>query len=207
LEEAGVGKKAGATCPRCEAPVARGAVLCTKCGLNFATGEKMKGHEANSAGSFGNLYLDEAVENMKRDDKMGELHEKAGVPWYFIAIIFIMVLVGGAGAIIIVDAQLMDPQPPETFIGWVQQFKLGAMLGFVLAIASWLLNLAAIIVVLIHAFSNSLAQGLAVLFIPCYVYVYQFMHWDELKGTFFTIIISSILAGIAGAMISASMGA
>lgn len=207
LEEAGVGKKAGATCPRCEAPVARGAVICTKCGLNFATGEKMKGHEANSAGGFGNLYLDEAVENMKRDDKMGELHEKAGVPWYVIAMIFLMVLLGGAGAVIIVDAQLMGEQPPDTFIGRIQQYNLGMLLGIVVGISAWLLNLAAVIIVLIHAFSNSAVKGIMVMFVPFYIFVYQIMNWDELKGSFFSIVVATILSGVAGGLMASGLGA
>lgn len=207
LEEAGVGKKSGPTCPRCETPIARGAVLCTKCGLNFSTGEQMRGHEANSAGGFGNLYLDEAVENMKRDDKMSETHQKVGMPWYVMAMLFVMVLVGGAGAVIITDSQLMGKQPPDTFIGWVQQFNLSLLLGVVVGISAILLNLSAVVVVLIHAFSNSAVQGVMVLFLPFYIFVYQILNWEELKGSFISLCFASVLGSVAGALIGSGMPA
>lgn len=207
LEEAGVGKKSGPTCPRCEAPIARGAVLCTKCGLNFSTGEQLQQYEATSAGGFGNMYLDEAVSNMKRDDKMEELHEKAGIPWYVMAMLLLMVLIGGAGAVIVVDSQLMGAQPPDTFIGWVQQFNLGVLLGAVVGISACLLNFTAVIVVLIHAFSQSIAKGLMVMFVPFYIFIYQILNWEELKGSFFSLILASILGGVAGGLIGAGMAA
>lgn len=207
LEEAGVGKKAGPTCPRCETPIPRGGVLCTKCGLNFATGEQMKAHEANSEGGFGNMYLDEAVANMKRDDKMEQLHEKAGMPWYVMAMLFVMVLVCGAGAVIVVDSQLMGKQPPDTFIGWIQQYNLGMLLGVVIGISAMLLNLSAVIVVLIHAFSNSVTQGIMVMFVPFYIFVYQILNWEELKGSFFSLVMASILGGIAGGLMGSGLGA
>jgi hypothetical protein len=207
LEEAGVGKKSGPTCPRCETPIARGAVLCTKCGLNFSTGEQMRGHEANSAGGFGNLYLDEAVENMKRDDKMSEVHHKVGMPWYVMAMLFVMVLVGGAGAVIITDSQLMGQQPPDTFIGWIQQYSLSMLLGVVVGISAIMLNLSAVVVVLIHAFSNSAAQGLMVMFLPFYIFVYQVMNWEELKGSFISLCLASVLGSVAGALIGSGMPA
>jgi hypothetical protein len=207
LEEAGVGKKTGPTCPRCAAPISRGAVLCTKCGLNFSSGEQMQGYQANSEGGFGNMYLDEAVANMKRDDKMEQLHEKAGMPWYVMAMLFFMVLICGAGAVIVVDSQLMGKQPPDTFIGWIQQYNLGMLLGVVIGISATLLNLMAVIVVLIHAFSNSVAKGLMVMFVPFYIFIYQIMNWEELKGSFFSLILASILGGVAGGLMGSGLGA
>jgi len=167
----------------------------------------MRGHEANSAGGFGNLYLDEAVENMKRDDKMSEVHNKVGMPWYVMAMLFVMVLVGGAGAVIITDSQLMGKQPPDTFIGWVQQFNLGLLLGVVVGISAILLNLSAVVVVLIHAFSNSAVQGVMVLFLPFYIFVYQIMNWEELKGSFISLCLASVLGSVAGALIGSGMPA
>lgn len=205
LDEAGVGKKTGPTCPRCEAPIVRGAVMCTKCGLNFSTGEQLRQYEATSAGGFGNMYLDEAVTNMQRDTKMEELHEKAGIPWYVMAMLLLMVLIGGAGAVIVVDSQLMGAQPPDTFIGWVQQFNLGVLLGAVVGISACLLNLTAVVVVLIHAFSQSVVKGLMVMFVPFYIFIYQILNWDELKGSFFSLILASILGGVAGGLIGAGM--
>lgn len=207
LEEAGVGKKTGPTCPRCATPISRGAVLCTKCGLNFSTGEQMQGYQAHSEGGFGNMYLDEAVSNMKRDDKMEQLHDKAGMPWYVMAMLFFMVLICGAGAVIVVDSQLMGKQPPDTFIGWIQQYNLGMLLGVVIGISATLLNLSACIVVLIHAFSNSVSKGLMVMFVPFYILVYQIMHWEELKGSFFSLILASILGGVAGGLMASGLGA
>ena len=207
LEEAGVGKKTGPTCPRCEATISRGAVLCTKCGLNFSSGEQMQGYQAHSEGGFGNMYLDEAVANMKRDDKMEHLHEKAGIPWYVMAMLFFMVLICGAGAVIVVDSQLMGKQPPDTFIGWIQQYNLGMLLGVVIGISATLLNLMAVIVVLIHAFSNSVSKGLMVMFVPFYILIYQIMNWEELKGSFFSLILASILGGVAGGLMGSGLGA
>lgn len=206
LEEAGVGKKTGPTCPRCETPIGRGAILCTKCGLNFSTGEQLQSHNTKSAGGFGNLYLDEAVENMHRDNRMEELHDKAGIPWYVIALLFLMVLVGGFGAVIIVDSQLMGPQPPDTFIGKIQQYKLGVMLGVVVWISAIMLNLVSVIITLVHAFSNSIGQGLMCMFVPFYIYIYQFMNWDELKGAFFALALATFLGFVAGGLMVSGIG-
>lgn len=206
LEEAGVGKKTGPTCPRCEHPISRGAILCTKCGLNFSTGEQLQSHTTKSAGGFGNLYLDEAVENMSRDNKMEELHDKAGIPWYVIALLFVMVLVCGFGAVIIVDSQLMGPQPPDTFIGKIQQYKLGVMLGVVVWISAIMLNIVAVVITLVHAFSNSIGQGLMCMFVPFYIYIYQFMNWDELKGAFLSLVLATVLGFVAGGLMASGIG-
>ena len=71
LEDAGLTEKKGPSCPQCMASIKPGTVICTKCGFNFETGEKMVEHEAASArAEFDNLYLQEASDNMKREKIM-----------------------------------------------------------------------------------------------------------------------------------------
>jgi hypothetical protein len=81
------------------------------------------------------------------------------------------------------------------------------LLGIVVGISAWLLNLAAVIIVLIHAFSNSAVKGIMVMFVPFYIFVYQIMNWDELKGSFFSIVVATILSGVAGGLMASGLGA
>lgn len=205
LEEAGVGKPTGPTCPRCSAPLKRNSVLCTSCGLNLSTGEQLQQHQSQAEFSFGNMYLDEAVSNMKRDDKMHESHEKSGLPWYVMGILLLVVALCGIGAVLIVDSQLMGPQDPNTLVGRIQQFKIPFMIGIIIACASMLLNLAAVILTLVHAFSRSVGQGLLVMFCPFYIFVYQIMHWEDLKGSFMSLVLASVLGGVAGGLVGSSL--
>lgn len=207
LEEAGVGKKTGPACPKCNTPIRPGAVLCTKCGLNFGTGEQLKQHEVDSEFSFGNLYLDEAVSNMKRDDVMQDRHEKAGLPWWVMVVMFLFVIIAGIGAVLIVDAQLMGPQDPNTLVGWVQQFRLTFLIGALLGITATLLNFFAVLVTLIHAFMRDTVKGIMVLFVPFYIFYYQIVNWAEMQGAFLALILASVLGGGAGALLAMGAGA
>ena len=205
LEEAGVGKKSGVSCPRCDAPIQRGAVLCTKCGLNLATGEQLQQVQTEKEFSYGNFYLDEAVVNMKRDDKVQDNHDKAGIPWYVIATLLAVILLIGSGMVLVVDSQLMGAQPEGTLIGTLQKFPLQALIGGIVGIAAMILNFIAVVITLVHAFRNNVVNGLLVMFCPFYIFVYQIMNWDELKGPFFSLILASVLGGVAGGLIGASL--
>jgi hypothetical protein len=46
-----------------------------------------------------------------------------------------------------------------------------------------------------------------VMFVPFYIFIYQIMNWEELKGSFFSLILASILGGVAGGLMGSGLGA
>lgn len=106
FDEAGLHAPSGPTCPACAATLKPGAVLCTNCGTNLQTGQRMTGYrEAKAAGAgLGNLQLDKAVEDMKSHEAMNNRTLNAGMPGWFLAIMFVFICFFTFAAVSIVNA-------------------------------------------------------------------------------------------------------
>ncbi len=134
FEEAGLVKKVGNFCPNCDTPYPNGALLCTKCGLNLQTGEKLSAHETEAArAEFRNKHLNEAAQMMQREDDLQSRTLNAGTPWWVMLCVLLSGISIAAAGVIIVDGRLTEPQPTSTPIGKLQALPIGLTLSLVLA--------------------------------------------------------------------------
>jgi uncharacterized Zn finger protein (UPF0148 family) len=107
FEEEGLQQVVGPTCPVCGKPLkSKDSVLCTHCGTNLQTGQKVVGHSQAAANkpTLGHRQLDEAVEMMKTDAEMQARTTNVGMPWWFLTIMLLFIGAFSFGLITIVNA-------------------------------------------------------------------------------------------------------
>lgn len=108
FDEEGLQASSGPTCPACSAAIKPGSVLCTQCGMNLQTGERMVRHQeakaAAASAGLGHFQLDKAVKDMKEHEEMNYRTNNAGMPGWFLAIMLIFVSFFTFAAVSIVNA-------------------------------------------------------------------------------------------------------
>lgn len=197
FDEIGLTKKTGPVCPKCGAPIQRGAALCTGCGFNFQTGEQAVGFEAQAAKEeFKNPFLKEAADNMQREVVSEERHAKAGMPWWMLVSFLLGALCIGAAGIIIVDATMNEPEPEGTFLGSLQREKFGVVAGVTFAAVGNMISFFAHLSIVIFAFKRSVGLGFATLFVPFYNFYFGIKTWADNKAGIYGLIIGGILGGL-----------
>lgn len=184
FDEAGLVQQSGPKCPDCSAAIKPGAKVCTNCGLNFESGEKIAGFQARSAGQeFDNLYLQAASENMKRDLQMDQRRDKASMPWWVIMSFLIGTLTLCAAGVVIVDGNIGTPQPETTLVGKVQRWPVFTTLGLTALITGLAITIFAHLDITAFGFRRSWKQGLACLVLPLlYSFVYGILNWVDNKA-------------------------
>ncbi|MFK7737873.1 MAG: hypothetical protein AB8B50_17710 [Pirellulaceae bacterium] len=198
LDDAGLIQKSGPTCPDCMTDIRPGTVICTNCGYNFESGEKLTGFDAKHEGpEFDNLYLEEASKNMERDLVMQSRRDKSEMPWWVIASFLIGVLTLCAAGIIIVDGKFGTPDPEDTFIGKIQRWPVFTTLGLTSLITGIAISVFSHLSIVIFGFGKSVQQGLLCFFLPVvYSVVYGIMNWVENKAPVKAIIMASVFIGL-----------
>ncbi len=83
LESLSDGATAGATCPHCRAFLPSGAVLCTSCGLNLTTGQRMAVRVQAESSSLAPPDEAPRAKGLERDDRRGS--DRAAVRWSLFA--------------------------------------------------------------------------------------------------------------------------
>jgi hypothetical protein len=104
FNEAGFHVRTGKTCPNCTATLANDAVLCTQCGLNLATGEKLQGFTSEFEDEqSGEAYLKRAAADMARSKQMQDkMAAGVGMPWWMLGLVlFLLASTAGVGAVAI----------------------------------------------------------------------------------------------------------
>ena len=183
LDEAGLTKKTGPVCPKCGNPIVRNAAICTKCGLQFESGEQLKGLEfASQKIEFQNEYLQEAANNMRREDIMGERHSKVGMPWWMVMAFLMGALCIAAAGVLIVDARNNTKQPINTLMGKIQRQSMSVVIGATFLSMSGFIASLANLSILVFAFQRSIGQGFACMLIPFYTIYYAFKTWADNKS-------------------------
>ena len=196
FEEAGLVKKVGNFCPNCDTPYPTGALLCTRCGLNLQTGEKLAAHETEAArAEFRNKHLNEAAQMMRREDDLQSRTLNAGTPWWVMLCVLLSGISIAAAGIIIVDGRLTEPQPTSTPIGKLQALPVGLMLSLVLAINCILVTNFAHFAVVVAAFREKTSYGWMSLLVPMYSGYYGISRFRQLSGTVVAYVVA-VLIGI-----------
>jgi hypothetical protein len=194
FDEEGFGSNITSVCPACGSQMAAEAVLCTRCGFNKATGEKVQGH-SNSAGdiSAGAMALDKAAEDMRAADKMQrDLTEGAGMPWWMLALI--LFILGSATALAVMAVMSANQTTGTLSFNAMKTFLVLAGTGCTLVAVGAFLKL------VVEGFKQDKKTGLLCLTV-LYLFVFVF---QKPKGRIGPLLVLVILGGIAGALFAQS---
>jgi len=198
LDDAGLVRKSGPTCPSCGVDLKPGVVLCVHCGYNLETKQSMKGYDAKvERPEFENETLQMAVDNMRRDKMVESRREKAAMPWWVLVSFLIGAIVLCGAGVVLIDANFGEPAPPETRMGRLQQLPVLVILGGTACLTAAVLSLFAHLSICAFGFEKKLWQGVACFFIPfLYSLPYGIMNWSENKAPVKGLMVA---AGVAGA--------
>lgn len=172
FDEAGIKAKqhTGQVCPSCYHPMKPGTVLCVHCGYSLQLGRKLEmevhGRGEGGHGEIATVALQRAA-NLIEDDKREERKKtREGMPWWGYLLLF-------SAAVGLLTMMLL--LPPATATNIALSFLLGGGV---------LLSFYAYVLILIVAFRDNVVQGLCIMFIPCYLFIYVIMKWDECGSLF-----------------------
>lgn len=185
FDEAGLKARqnTGQVCPSCYHAMKQGAILCVHCGYNMQLGRKMvaqvHGRGDAGHGESAEMALQRAARTLEEDKIEEKKKTSEGIPWWGYLLMFL-------GAVGLLTMMLLLPAKIATSIALIILFSVGVLMA-----------LYARITVIVIAFRDSVGQGLCVLFIPLYVFIYIIMKWD-VCGSLFLIWLGGLsIQGIA----------
>ncbi|TWU41473.1 hypothetical protein Q31b_29220 [Novipirellula aureliae] len=197
FNEEGFNQKVEAICPACRGDIKAGAVLCTKCGFNLQTGERLEGFKVKGIDiSHGTLALQKASEDLAKSQEMQDkMLSKAGMPWWMLGLVLVLLVGSTLIAVIAINVARSEQggnfNPIATFV-----LLAGATCTVISSGASLML--------LVRAFQKDVVTGLLVWLVPFYVFyfVYQYPRdtWKYLLTSIMMGIIGGVLIGVALAM-------
>lgn len=186
--EEGFGKTVAAACPSCGAEMKAGAVLCTKCGFNKQTGQRLEGHKTAGVDiDHGTLALQKAALDMKKDlDLQDKMLNRAGLPWWVLGLILFVMGSGMTIAVLAVNAsrnvnENVSFDPVATFLA-----VSGA--GF------YLVSQVAVLLLIVKAFQRRIWEGLVSIIFPPYLLYFCATEWRQ---TWKLVVTSIVTGGIA----------
>lgn len=193
--EEGLDRQIASICPACSHEMKATDVLCTKCGFNKQTGERLDGHKVAGVDiDVGTMALQKAAEDIKHAKKLQEqLQGKQGMPPWMLGLI--LFLLGGATviAVIVVNASRRIDEN-------VTFSPMGMFLNLAGA-AFALIAVGATLVLIGRAFMSSRKEGFLSLTIV-YLFYFAFQDRRERLKVLITAIVCGGLAGGAFAMAS-----
>ena len=189
FDEEGFSQQVAAVCPSCTAELAAGTVLCTKCGFNIESGERLEAHMTPGLDiDHGTLALQAAKDSMAKDVHLQkEMLRKAGLPWWGLALILFIGASGITIATLAVNAsrrvnETMQFNPQTTFLrlagGACAVVAAGALLSLIAA-----------------AFRKSKTQGF-LMFTVLYIFWFVFQNFRETWKTMLTVIVVGTAGGV-----------
>jgi len=186
--EEGLDRQITAVCPACRKELSGGLVLCTKCGFNLQTGERLDAHKVAGVDiDKGTMALNKASRDMDEAKRMqDELFAKSGMPpWMLALVLFIL---GSAVGIAVLAVNASRREEAIAFKPMQMFMNLGGSAFLLVAIGA-ALSLVAL------AFRTNPKQGFLTLTIV-YLFVFPFKFG---KGSWKILAVSVICGGIAGA--------
>ena len=194
FSEEGFSQHVAAVCPSCRAEMPATAVLCTKCGYNKESGEKLAAHlTAGVDIDHGTLALQKAELDMVKDKEMQEkLLSGAGLPWWGLALVLFML---GSGLTIAVLAVNASRRVDEDIT-----FNPMGLFLTLAGVAFALVALGAYWMIVVHAFKNRGKTGLLALIPPWAIYYVC----KNPKQTWKFLAVCVVLGGVAGGLFAAA---
>jgi len=195
FNEEGFNQKVEAVCPACRGDMKAGAVLCTKCGFNKQTGERLEGFKVKGVDiSHGTLALQKASEDLAKSQEMQDkMLSKAGMPWWMLGLV--LVLLVGSTLIAVIAINVARSEQGGTF---------NPIATFVLLAGTTctVIGSGASLMLLFRAFKINVVTGLLVWFVPFYVFyfVYQYP-----RDTWKYLLTAIVMGGIGGTLIAVAL--
>ncbi|MEM9369327.1 MAG: hypothetical protein AAGD07_25385 [Planctomycetota bacterium] len=138
--EEGMDQVVAQACPACGVPMAANAVLCTKCGYNIQTGERLEGHKVAGVDiDMGTMALDKAASDIEKDKELQEkMLGKSGMPPWMLALV-LSIMAGAVGiATLTVNAsrraESIGFSPMATFLNFAGALFLVVAIGSLLSL-------------------------------------------------------------------------
>lgn len=197
FDEEGFSTAVEAVCPACRAEMPANAVLCTKCGYHKESGAMLESHKTAGVDiDHGTLALEKAADDMKRASELQKsMIRGAGLPWWGLALALFML---GSGLLIAVLAVNASRRVDETI-----SFNPMHLFLLLSGSAFFAISAGANFMIILHAFKNSLQQGLICMFVPIFgTFYYAVTNWRETWRFFIT---SLVLAAIGGGLLVGAM--
>lgn len=191
FDEEGFETNVNSACPACGATMAPNAVLCTKCGYNRATGERVGGHQVAGVDvPMSVLALQRAEANMKSDDEMQRrMTSGAGLPWWGLSLI-LFIMFSGAGLGVITVMQVTDETGSMGgFNALATFFGLSGTACALVAFGAW-------VKLIIEGFKIDTTKGFLCMTL-FYLFVFVF---EKPKGRIGPLVILIIMAAAAGGL-------
>jgi hypothetical protein len=188
FSEEGFDRHVAQVCPVCRVEMQAGAVLCTKCGYNKQTGERLESHKTAGVDiSHGEVFLQKAGKDMDVETAMQAKMANAGMPWWVLALILFFIVSAVSIAVVAINvARRVDGE--GSFNAMATFLVLG--FGAVQTVA-----LGAYLVILVKAFKQSIKEGLLTMFVPLYILYFVFKNFKDTWRPFAAYILLSCIAG------------
>ena len=187
--EEGFNRSVAAICPACAAEMKAGAVLCTKCGFNKETGQRLDGHKLAGVDiDHGTLALNKARADMEKDKQLQvQMLGKAGMPWWMLGLVLFMLVSGTTIAVLAVNASRRVEEE--------MAFNPLNLCLVLCAAAFYLVSQACSLLLIIKAFKSSVWDGVLSLFVPFYILYFCIKHWSAT----WKLLVTAIITGMIGA--------
>ena len=194
FDEEGFDSGIAAVCPACAQPMAAEAVLCTKCGFNKATGQRIQGHLTPGVDiDAGTLALQQAEIDMARATKLqDDLIKGGGMPWWMLGLILFIL----SSATVLAVMAVMSARR----VTGDDNFNAMQMFLQLAGTACWLVAFGAYIKLVVDGFKESRNQGLLCL-TGFYLFIFAF---KKPRGRIGPLLVWLILGIVSGVLLSQS---
>jgi hypothetical protein len=134
--------------------------------MNLQTGERMMGHQEAQvkASVLGHEALDHAAQRMKEDQELQKRTMDAGMPWWFLLVMFIFIVIFSVGAVAIIDAAAAEREA-SGLAGMIKRYAADRNVVWGCVIAGVVLMAISRIWITSLAFLRSKAEGFLTLFV------------------------------------------
>jgi hypothetical protein len=209
LAELGVtaGPAGGTICPGCSKILAASSSLCTHCGLNLQTGQRVLSKEERLSvqSEFGHAKLDEVAGAMRREKVQQSGLKKAGMPFYLLAVVVLACVGFGTMGVMMVDvwfpqtsaSKTGNSQKAAAKVDPKQQRMKAARVGVIIYFGAALVAFCLHIAILVVAFKETAGQGLLTTFVPLYILFFVFTRWARTRELFISSVICYVIIAIA----------
>ncbi len=191
FDEEGFGSGIASVCTACGKPMPPEAVLCTECGYNKTTGQRIQGHLLPGVDvSTGDLALRKAEEDMQRADRLQrDMTDGSGMPWWMLGLI--LFILASATTLAVMAVMSATRTTGEDNFNAMQSFLQLAGTGCALVAVGAFLKL------VVQGFTVSRNTGLLCLTV---VYLFVFV-FQQPKGRIGAFLVMLILGGTAAGLL------
>ncbi len=191
FDEEGFGSGIASVCSACGKPMPPEAVLCTQCGYNKTTGQRVQGYLLPGVDvSTGDLALQKAEQDIQRADKLQrDMTDGSGMPWWMLGLI--LFILGSATALAVMAVMSATRTTGDDNFNAMRSFLQLAGTGCALVAVGAFFKL------VVEGFKVSRNTGLLCLTV-LYLFVFVF---QKPKGRIGAFLVMLILGGTAAGLL------